>query len=135
MADLDEHGNVLVTPGFEQRDEKKPEEILASYARFTQKGVTLLGGQGILPAGTALGRITASKKYALYDNGNDDGTEDCAGFLRQQTDTGTEAAPKDVLGNIVISGVLKNSKLSGEDANAITDLNARVDTARDWFIF
>ncbi len=127
-------GDLLPVPGFSRVDEVRPEEILASMARFTQKGVTLAGGQGILRAGTALGRVTATRKYVVYDNGGSDGSEACKGFLRDSVDLGVGVASKDMLGNIVLSGILKNSKLSGVDANAITDLNARVDADRDWLI-
>lgn len=128
-------GDLLPVPGFTKIDEVRPEEILASMARFTQKGVTLAGGQGILRAGTALGRVTATRKYRVYANGAGDGTETCKGALRDSVDTGVGAASKDMLGNIVLSGILKSSKLSGIDANAIVDLNARQDMDRDWLIF
>jgi len=95
------------------------------------EGATLLADQGILPAGCALGYQSATKKYVLYDNAGSGGAETCKGFLLEKMDT-TDA---DCLANIVLGGALKNSALSGADSNAITDLNARVDTERDLFVF
>src|SRR5881628_523096 len=77
-------------------------ELLYSYARFTQKGVTIAAGQGILPAGTVLGRKTADKKYYVYSNAAGDGTETARGVLRRAVDT----TGGDQLGNLVISGIL-----------------------------
>lgn len=109
-------------------------ELLYSTARFTQKGVTLAGGQGILPMGTVLGRVTATKKWKVYDNSASDGTEVARGVLRRAVDTGSSGAP-DQLGNIVISGILKLEYVSGADSNALTDLNARTDTVFNTFTF
>jgi hypothetical protein len=130
-------GNVLRPPGYSQYDLFRPREIMASTARFTQKGVTIGAGQGVIYAGHCMGRRTANKKYYKYNNNNADGTDTAKGILRESADTGTAAAgnSRDLLGNIVMSGILKNSMLSGVDSNAITDLNARVDSDRDWFIF
>lgn len=111
------------------------DEILYSYARFTQKGVTLAPGQGILPAGTVLGRVTATKLWKVYNNSNSDGTEVARGVLRRAVDTGADSTAAKIQGNIVISGILKNDKVSGADANAITDLNAREDTVLGTFTF
>jgi hypothetical protein len=134
MADA--YGNPLDPPGTSQVAEVKPGDILASYARFTQKGVTLKGGQGVLAAGTVLGRETATKKYLAYDDANSPaGIGVAKGVLRENVDTGPSGAPKDKLGNIIMSGIVKYSKLVGYDANAGTDLNGRVDTDRDWLIF
>lgn len=109
-------------------------EILYSTAGFTQKGVTLAGGQGILPAGTVLGQNSTTKKYHVYNNGASDGTQTAAGVLRRAVDTGGAGAA-DQLGNIVIAGILKNDLVSGADSNAITDLGARVDANRNTFKF
>jgi hypothetical protein len=129
MADA--FGNVVKVPGTGGASEVKPAEILYSYAKFTQKGVTLAGGQGLLAGGTLLGRATATKKYKAYSNAASDGTEVCRGVLRQPVDT----SKGDAVGNIVVSGILKRSKLVGLDANAVTDLDAREDTVNDIFSF
>jgi hypothetical protein len=125
-------GNVIKVPSNSSVAEVKPGEIIASYARFTQKGVTLKGGQGTLVAGTVLGKETATKKYLAYNDGNSPaGIGVARGVLRQTVDT----TDGDVLGNLVVSGILKNDQIIGEDANAIADLNARVDSENNLFIF
>jgi len=129
-------GNILDPPGTGQVAEVKPGDILASYARFTQKGVTIKGGQGLLAAGTVLGRETSTKKYLAYNDSNSPaGIGVARGVLRENVETGTGGTAKDKLGNIIMSGIVKYSKLVGIDANGIADLNARADTDRDWLIF
>jgi len=109
-------------------------ELLYSTAGFTQKGVTIAGGQGILPAGTVLGRKTADKKYYVYSNVASDGREVARGVLRRGVDTGAAGSP-DQLSNIVIQGILKLSMVSGADAAALVDLNASADTVLGTFKF
>lgn len=128
----------IPVPGYTIGDNYTDPELLYSTARFTQKGVTLAAGQGVLKAGTLLGRRTADKKYYVYDNSKSDGTEVARGVLRRGVDTGA-AGSGDQLGNIVISGILKNSMISGAGANAIpdavVDLNAKVDSVMGTFTF
>lgn len=129
-------GDVLKTPGYRSGEEHQPIEIMASMVGLVQKGVTLAPGAGVLDAGTVLGRVTDSSLYTVYANANEDGTETAKGVLRESVDTGTDAeADPEHLGNIVLAGTLKHSLLTGLDAAAITDLNGRVDTDRDYFIF
>src|ERR1700761_3734135 len=64
------------------------QELLLSYAGFTQRGVTLAGGQGVLPTGTILARHTASGKYFSYQPGATDGRQTPVGVLRDGRDTG-----------------------------------------------
>lgn len=106
-------------------------EILYSTVGFTQKGVTLAAGQGILPAGTVLARKTSDKKYYVYNNGGSGGLDTARGVLRRAVDT----TGGDQLSNIVIAGILKNSLVSGADSGALTDLGATVDSVRDTFKF
>lgn len=106
-------------------------EILYSTAAFTQKGVTLGTGQGILPAGTILGRKTADKKYYVYNNSASDGTQTAVGVLRKDADT----RASDVQANIVIQGILKNNMISGADSAALVDLGATVSTTLNTFKF
>jgi hypothetical protein len=239
---VDREGNVLKVPGSSVKAEVRGDELLASYARFTQKGVTLKAGQGVLELGTPLARETSTKKYVKYAgaastnevqsvgivgatggtwtitfngettaplqwnavaadvrtalenlNGVDPGdvavtggpanttaftltfgeqyaggnvpqatvnnvnltgsptvtnttstpgtgtaaTGVCLGFLRQSVDT----TSGDVLGNIVISGIVYASKVAAANGTStipngvFTDLNARLDYARDYLIF
>jgi hypothetical protein len=133
-------GNILQSPGYSKTGFSQDDEILASMKGFTQKGVTLKAGQGVLTLGTVLGQATADKKWRPYADANTDGTQTARGILRQTVDTGTNASGPDFQGNIVIAGILKNSKIKSSgagavDAAAIADLNARVDTVLDLFTF
>ena len=112
------------------------DEVLYSSAigSYTQKCVTLAGGQGVLPAGTVLARKTSDKKYYVYNNGGSGGLEVARGVLRKAADTGA-AGSADQLANILIRGVLKLDLVSGADSAAIVDLGARVDDTRNTFIF
>lgn len=111
-------------------------EILYSTVGFTQKGVTLGSGVGVLAAGTVLGQKTSDKKYYPYSNAKSDGTETARGVLRRPVDTGTSTSPaNDQVSNIVIAGILKLNMVVGSDAAALTDLGATVDTVRGTFKF
>jgi hypothetical protein len=122
----------LPVPGFTSPTHNYTDpEILYSTARFTQNGVTIAGGQGILPAGTVLAQKTSDKKYYVYDNAGSGGLDFAAGVLRRAVDTSTG----DQLGNIVISGILKLNLVSGADSAALTDMGAVVDAVRNTFKF
>jgi hypothetical protein len=108
-----------------------PTEILYSTAGFTQKGVTLAAGQGILPAGTVLAQNTTTKRYVVYVNGGSTGTGTPVGILRRAADTSTGEQQA----NIVIQGILKLALVSGADSAAITSLNARTSAALGTFTF
>jgi len=123
----------LPVPGFVNptADYTDP-EILYSTVGFTQKGVTIGSGQGVLAAGTVIGQKTADKKYYAYNNGHGDGTEVARGVLRRAVDTGnTVSAANDQVSNIVIAGILKYDALTGVDNAALTDLGMVVDTVRN----
>ncbi len=130
-------GNIA-PPSYSQKAEVKPGDILASYSPPPLiKGVTIVknttagpNGDGKIPAGTLLGRITASKKYGEYADAAGDGRGVARGVLLQSVDI----SQSDQLGNIVYRGTLKYSKLRGRDTAADTDLNARIDAERDYYI-
>jgi len=125
-------GNVLRPPGTTQRGPVGGEEIMAAYSPPPLiKGITIPSGEGVLEAGTVMGRVTASKKYVAYDDTAVDGSQVARGILRNSIDC-TDA---DGLGDLVMSGIVKLSKIIGLDAAATTDLNARSDTDRDYYIF
>ena len=125
-------GNEIPVPSFTEQPYLDNEEIMASMkGGFTEIGVTLAGSQGILPAGTVLGRQTANKKFYVYDDGASDGTEVARGILRRRVDT----TDGDIHANMVTAGIVTDSKISGLDANGITDLNGRQDTVLDIFRF
>lgn len=124
-------GNILQSPGFNQLGYTVDDEVLYSMVGYTQKGITLATGQGILPLGTVMGRVTASKLWKVYNNGASDGTEVARGILRNTVDTGSSTSP--LQANIVVQGLLKNSKISGADAASLVDLGATQDTVLDLF--
>lgn len=122
----------IPTPGYSSPTHSyAPTEILYSTAGFTQKGVTLAANQGILPAGTVLAQHTTTKRYHLYTNGGANGLGTPVGVLRRSADTRTGEQQA----NIVIQGILKLSKVSGADSNAITVMNASTNAAMGWFKF
>lgn len=117
------------------------DELLASYAAFTQRGVTLAGGQGVVPTGCALGQHTASKIYFIADPQATDGRQTVLGLLRDARDTGGNggtpsgytftghtpsftASPAgkvatNILGNLVIRGIVNLSLISGQDVYSL----------------
>lgn len=68
------------------------QELLYSTAGYTQRGVTLAGGQGVLPTGCIIARHTASGKYFAYNAGGSDGRQTALGVLRDGRDTGGPGA-------------------------------------------
>lgn len=84
------------------------ELLLSVNAGYTQKGVTLAGGQGVLPTGAVLARHTASGLYTLYQSGATDGRQIPVGILRDARDTGGAGGATTTLvgpnGNITLSG-------------------------------
>ena len=88
--------------------------------QFTREQVTIASGQN-LPAGAVIGKITASGKYAAYDNGASDGTESAAGVLVAAVD----ASGGDKSGVIVARGpaIMLNRALdwNGQTGAAVTD--------------
>jgi hypothetical protein len=64
------------------------QELLLSYAAFTQRGVTLAAGQGVLPTGCVIARHAASGKYFSYNSAATDGRAVPVGVLRDGRDTG-----------------------------------------------
>lgn len=99
-------------------------ELLKSYARFTQFGVTLAANQGLILGGTALGQRTSNKLYYVYSAAASDGTQNCLGFLRDDRDTGGSSSPSgkvavNVQGNIVVGGILDLTMLSGTDTTSL----------------
>jgi hypothetical protein len=131
-------GNLLPVPHFYYTDEIAQREILYSTVGLTQKGCTLKENQGILLAGTVMGRVTATKLWVAYSNTaiGGAGSDQARGILRDTVDTRTDYGPSGrFLANIVLSGMLKNSMLIGLDAPAIVDFAGRQDTVLDLFQF
>lgn len=110
-------------------------ELFGSTVGARKRGVVLAGGQGILPTGTVLAQKTSDKKYYVYVNGGSGGLQTPLGFLYHAADTGVGALSSDQGGNLVDAGIVKVSVTSGLDANAITLLAGRKDTASGLFYF
>lgn len=126
-------GNAIPAPGYRKGNISTDIELMASMNGYTQKGVTLKAGQGVLLPGTPLARDAATKRYVKYTSG------ECAGLLRTGVDTGTDPAGAEFQGNVVVMGIAKLSVISaaasGVLAAAITALSARVNTPLDHFKF
>lgn len=59
---------------------------------ISRENITVLSGQNLV-AGAVLGIVTASGKYAEYDNAASDGTEVAAGVLFEAVDASAADAP------------------------------------------
>lgn len=117
-------------------------ELLASTEGYTQRGVILAAGQGILPTGTVLAQYTGGGnqyQYGVYVNGGSNGLGVPVGFLRNGVDTGGASGTpaQQVAGLLVYRGIVNYAVTSGLDANAMiqANLNGRVDAATNVFIF
>ena len=87
---------------------------------ISREGVTIVTGQN-LAAGTVLGKITASGKYAAYSNAASDGTEVAAGILFEAVNA-TGGDKKGVM--IARHAEVNGDELTGNDANGTADLKA-----------
>jgi hypothetical protein len=133
-------GDVVFAPTFRGGNKTVNQELLYSTEAFTQSGVTLKAGQGVLLLGTLLARETSTKKYVRYNNAGSDGTNVVSGVLRQSVNTGSDANAPEKLGNKVIRGILKLERVvaansSGAVTAAITALGARRDDIEGTFTF
>lgn len=57
------------------------EFLIQEDPHLSRERITIAAAASAMVAGTVVGRITASGKYAIYDNGASDGTEVAAGIL------------------------------------------------------
>jgi hypothetical protein len=89
---------------------------------------------GYIPSGIALGKITASGKYAPYDDAALDGTQALAGHLFEEVKVVDKATDPDVGAALFWTGVVREANLpaftgtgnaKGEvDANGKADVSA-----------
>lgn len=141
-------GNAIPAPGYFKGNDTKDDELLYSTAGYTQKGVTLAPGKGVLLLGQPLAYNSTTKLWepTLATQTGSTGNNVSRGYLRQTVDTGTDssASAKKFQNNIVIKGAVKLSKVaaavtaySGSQtvANSITDLNGRQDTVLGFIEF
>lgn len=108
-------------PGYGSTLSNDPTAILASAHGYIIQNVTIKSGEGVLAKGTVLGIETASEKYVAYDDGAADGSQVAKAILADKVD----ATSDDQLVAVYIRGAFLVSKLTGYDANALTDLNGR----------
>jgi hypothetical protein len=132
-------GNILGIPGQTSTGEVREVEILGSYARLTQKGLTLKTATGTtLAAGTVLKVSLTAKKYAGAAKAD---VATAVGILRKTVDI----SDSDVLANVVLGGVVKGATvkytddtdgLSGAELISLaTALGGRYDATHDFLIF
>ena len=96
-------------------------EFLVSEANGKRSRESIIVTGGPYLPGQVLGKITASGKYTAYAAGASDGTETAAGVLWDAAD-GSSADVSAVA--VVRDAEVVESMLTGEDADAITDLAA-----------
>lgn len=123
-------GNAMPAPGYVKGGSSVDDELLYSTVGYTQKGVTLKPGQGVLPLGTLLKQDSATKQYVKA-------TTNPEGVLRQTTDTGSDANGQVWQANIVLVGILKLDRVASANSGVTLTsvLNARTNTVRNTFIF
>lgn len=86
----------------------------------SRKNVTIVSGQS-LKKGDVVGVVTASGKYAIYDNGAGDGTEAAKGVLIGED---VDATGGDKNGVILFQGAEVNSDLLRWGLNDATGITA-----------
>jgi hypothetical protein len=139
MATTEYPGNAIPAPGLATGGQTVDDELLYSAQNYTQKGVTLEPGQGILLLGTVLARKTTTKRYVKYDALGADGATVALGILRKTVDTGATADAQIWQANILYSGLLKLAAMqaanSGVALGSIASLPAQVNAVEGFFKF
>jgi hypothetical protein len=124
---VDQIGNEIPAAGITRGAYIQNDEILYSTVGFTQKGVKLAPGKGILLAGTVLARRTSTRLYEKWTNGAGDGIGSPVGVLRKTVETGSDVNGQAYMGNVVIAGILKLKAVSsanGGVSNLLTPMGA-----------
>lgn len=89
--------------------------------RISRDVITVASGSGVLTAGTVLGKITASGKFAAYNGAAADGSETAVAVLFETVD----ATSADVSALAIVRLAEVNaSELIGLDVAGIADLTA-----------
>ncbi len=98
-------------------------EFLLSEAPGTlsREEITIVSGSGVVEPGTVLAVVTATGKYAPYEDAAADGTETAAGVLIYQTDA--TSADQSAVAIVRLAEVI-DAKLIGSDTNGLADLAA-----------
>jgi len=87
---------------------------------ISREGITVVSGQTLV-AGEVVGKITASGKYATYNNGASDGSEVAAGILYDAVDASAADADGVMVARLA---EVESAGLTGSDANGVADLLA-----------
>ena len=128
----DQIGNSIPAPDYSKGGTYVDDELLYSTVGFTQHGVTLKPGQGILLLGTALKQDPSTKLYVKAT-----AAADVEGFLRQTTDTGSSETAQKFQQNLVEAGILKLAKVQAANSG-VTLANiagARINAVKGSFKF
>ncbi len=124
-------GNAIPAPGYSKGGVSTDEELLYSTVGYTQKGVTLKSGQGVLRLGTFIKQDPATKKYVKTT------ASDAEGVLRMTVDTGANETDQTWLGNIVITGLLNLAHMKTANSGTLTGggLGGTVNEPQGFFKF
>jgi methionine sulfoxide reductase heme-binding subunit len=115
-----EYGTPVGTAGYQDQFlTEAVQELLASTVAYRQRGVTLAGGQGVLPTGTVLAQDTTSGKYYVHTSAGSNGRQVALGILRDSRNTTPNGVATDCQGNLVWSGALNASLISGTDTSSL----------------
>lgn len=98
---------------------------------ISRETLTIAAGQ-TLRAGAVIGRITASGKYAAYDQAATDGTETAAGILRAAVDAA--AADTAAVAIVRLATVKRAALVFKSDQDAAAQAAALVDLASSFLI-
>lgn len=123
-------GNAVPSPGIKNLGSVLDPELLYSANNYDQRGVTLKGGQGILPLGTFLKQDATTKHYVKAT------AADAEGVLRQTVDTDAEGTTWQA--NILYSGFLKLDHVKAANSGATLAggaLGATVNESAGFFKF
>lgn len=101
-------------------DERK--SIIGGSHPIVTLGITVVSGSGILKAGTVLGKVSATGKYAPYVKTNTDGSEDAKCILAADID----ATAGDINTSAYFHGEFRKSALTGIDAEGEGMLNEKL---------
>lgn len=117
-----EYGTPVGTAGYQDQFlTEAVQELLASTVAYRQRGVTLAGGQGVLPTGCVLAQQTTTGLYLKHNAGASDGSQIPIGLLRdaRNTNAGPGGAAQAIMGNLVWSGAVNASLISGTDTTSL----------------
>lgn len=98
-----------------------PDNLLAGHPPV-EMPVTVASGEGVLTRGTVLGCISATGKYAAFDSGASDGSENPVAILTRDID----ATSSDVKATAYVHGEFAKSSITGlvGDGSTIAELQA-----------